>query len=496
MPDWNPIPVTLALSLLGCAGAQQASVRDDFDATARPTRLPPISVRRADVSSETRASSDMPPGLDLSGELGQYVALGLSHSPTIRAAHARWEASMHRISRARRLPEPILSFGLFLRAVETRVGPQRARIGVQQTFPWPSKLSAGSNASANQARAQGARFEALSLAMAARIETAYWTLWELRRTRAIQEEHLAVIQALAQTVRARMATGAATLADQQQIDLTAARIEDGIRSMDEAERAAEARLRAAVGLGTGQTLPTTAEPIDPTLPADDASILEDLVREHPLIASYEWMAQAQLAQADAEAADRLPSFTVNADWIITGEARTPDVPGSGKDAVMAGVGVRLPLWQGNYDDSVSAARAEAISQRAEREAAVDVALAELASSLSATRDAARRNKLYAGTLLPQANSAYESVLGAYTTGRGTVAQALLAQRDLLELNVKLQQARADHMRGWARLRQIVGQDLRHAPYRGEDDGRDTADTGAQGASPGPRLREHDHGARP
>ena len=79
----------------------------------------------------------------------------------------------------------------------------------------------------------------------------------------------------------------------------------------------------------------------------------------------------------------------------------------------------------------------------------------------------RRTALYRGTLVPQAESAYDSVLGAYTVGRGTVAQALLAQRDLLELRVELDRARADHGRAWARLEEIAGREVRRAPIAPE-----------------------------
>lgn len=475
--------VVASVVLGGCAGGAESAVRDDFRATRRPTPFASAPASPASAPASPAAAPAGAPAPDaavptpgaaapvvaeVTGTPGQYLAWALAHSPAVAAAHARWEASVHRISRARRLPEPMLSFGVFLRAVETRVGPQRARVGVQQTFPWPSKLSAGSDAAAGEARAQAARFEALSLRVAQRVETAYWTLWEIRHTRAIHREHLDVIRGLSETVRARIATGVATLADQQQIDLAAARLEDGIRSMDEAERSAEAQLRAAVGMPASESVPTRADPPEPTLPAADAGALEAQVRAHPFITAFEWMAQAQESRARAEDADSLPSFTVGADWIVTGEARMPGVAGSGKDAVFAGVGVRVPLWQGSYDDSAAAARAEALSDRAEQRAAIDAALAELVASLSATRDAARRATLYADTLLPQADSAYESVLGAYTTGRGTVAQALLAQRDLLELRVKLEKARADHLRGWARLQQVVGRELSQRPYRDED----------------------------
>ena len=62
-------------------------------------------------------------------------------------------------------------------------------------------------------------------------------------------------------------------------------------------------------------------------------------------------------------------------------------------------------------------------------------------------------------LLPQAQAAYESVLGSYAVGRSAVAETLLAQRDLLELGIESARARADHQRAWARLDSLVGNEV-------------------------------------
>jgi outer membrane protein TolC len=268
---------------------------------------------------------------------------------------------------------------------------------------------------------------------------------------------------LSASVRARISTGAAILADLQQIDLAAAGNEDNIRGMEEAERGAEAQLRAAVGVASAFPVPTPQEPGRTDMPAESSAALASLVRAHPSVESLGFLAEASEATARAEGADRFPSFTLGTDWIITDEAATPGVKDSGQDAVIVGVGIRIPLWQGSYADSVAAAEADSRAQLAEQRALVDRAEAELATTLANLRDAARRVKIYRGTLVPQAEAAYESVLGAYTVGRGTVAQLLLAQRDLLEQRIDLERARADHARTWARLEELVGRELAREP---------------------------------
>ncbi len=433
----------------GCAGSLESSARTEL----RQQRQLYTATHQL-VGTETSSAAESA-AADLEAGLGAYVAFALKHNPEIRAAFERWQGSVYRISRARRLPEPMLSFGYFLRTAESPIAPDQGRIGLQQAFPWPTKLTAGADAASAGARAMQAEFEARALAVSQRVANAYWDLWQLRRTRSIHREHLDVVRSLSQSVRARIASGTAMLADLQQIDLTAARLEDGIRGMDETERAFEARLRETIGLEPHVVVPTPKPPEHAALPSLGADVLREAARSHPMIASRGFMAESADSSARAEAADRLPSFLVGVSWMISADAGMPG-------GVDFGAGVSLPLWQGSYSDAIEAARADAHAQRAEQQTLVNRAFAELEATLSGVRDAARRVHLYENTLVPQAESAYESVLGAYTVGRGSVAETLLAQRDLLDLRVELDRARADHARSWARLEEVTGRELRGA----------------------------------
>jgi outer membrane protein TolC len=93
-----------------------------------------------------------------------------------------------------------------------------------------------------------------------------------------------------------------------------------------------------------------------------------------------------------------------------------------------------------------------IEQTVRRRRAVDGGLADL-------RDAQRRIELYEKTLVPQAETTFQAVLGGYQTGRSTVAAVILAQRDLLELQIEYARARAEHARAWTALEYIVGTEL-------------------------------------
>lgn len=384
------------------------------------------------------------------GAVETYVATALTNHPEIAADRAAWHASLERIPGQRTLPEPRVSVGGFVQSVETRVGPQQARLGVQQAIPWPSRLVQAGKAASSDADAAELLVEASERQIRERVELAYWALWQVREQRVLRAEHLTILEGLAATVRARVEVGQASLADLQQVELSRSRLEDALATLDAEESARIAQLRAAVGDAV-DAAPTTTEPALAELPEGELS-----AGAHPRLRSLDAMAGAADHRARAAAGQRLPDFTVGADWIVTGPARMDGVADSGKDAVALGVGLRVPLWQGTYGHDVAAARRMEDSLRSRRLAREDDLQAAVDATAARVRNSARRVELVEQTLLPQAQAAYEAVLGEYAVGRAQVSQTLLAQRDLLDLAIERVSAMADHQMQWARLTSLTG----------------------------------------
>lgn len=441
-------PAPLLLSSLafaaGCAGSYEPAARSDL-----------AEVRRA------RAETDAGQRPDFDGSLNGYVAYAMARSPELEASFERWRASVLRIAPRRRPPEPVISYAYFVRSVETRVGPQQHRLSVMQSIPWPTRLTAGADAQAAAARAQQERFEAQALALAERVATAYWRLWLIHREHQLLLEQEAVLEALVEAVRARVEVGEATLADLGQIEVRLERMRDHREAHRLAREAARARLIALVGAPPGTEAPVADAPPAVELPAADEEVLLADALDHPRIAALEHMAEASVAQADAESAAALPTFGVGANWTIVGEGGAPMAQDNGKDAVMVSVSVSLPIWFGSYTDAEEAARAEAMAFRAEGESAEQAAAAELAEALASVRDSYRRVHLYRDTLLPQAETVYRSALGAYQTGGARITDVLLAVGELLDLQLEVQRDLARHATAWARLQHVVGHDVEH-----------------------------------
>lgn len=383
-----------------------------------------------------------------------YLSLALAHHPEAAAGRAHSQAALDRIAGQRALPEPVVSVGAALQPVETRVGPQQVRLGVRQAIPWPSRLVQSGRAAEAEADGAAQALDATLRALSDRVEGAYWSLWQVRASRALHTEHLTILDGLAATVRARVEVGSSSLADLQQVELSRSWLEDALASLDAQEAIWIARLRAATGADVGEA-PTDSAPS--VARAGLRQALHDRTGDHPQLRALDAGAQAADHRARATAAQRLPSATLGADWIVTGPARADGVDDSGRDAVSVGLGLTVPLWQGAYRHELAAAWATAEGIRQQRRAQADQLGAEVDEAIARLEDSARRVALIEDTLLPQAEAAYQALLGEYTVGRAQVAQILLTQRDLLALGVQRVEAQADNERSGAQLAALAGE---------------------------------------
>jgi len=438
-----PVVVLSALIAGGCATTREKQAYDSLD-----------HVRFYD--GKRAAQADLPPP---SGSLASYVAYAMKRNPQLRAAFERWRAAVHSIATKRQLPDPTISYGLFVRRVETRVGPQRHRFSLRQTIPWPSKLGTAADAASDEANAAEQMFRARALAIRRRVAAAYWAIWLLDRETEIQGKQRTLLRALSAAVRARVEIGKASLADLNQVDLSVSRLSDQLQSLAARRRAARARLVDVIGAPADTPTPLKASEPGTGLPHRQRAELERLALAHPAISAVELKAAAEIDRARHAHTGGLPNLMLGLDYIETGPAAMAGVADSGKDPVIVSVGISLPIWRGSYAEAETAARARAASWRATGLAARNKARANLRATLAKLRDAHRRMTTYRKTLIPQAETVYSAVTGTFQTGAASLANVLIAERDLLTLRLGLARARATYATTWAALEQIVGRAL-------------------------------------
>jgi cobalt-zinc-cadmium efflux system outer membrane protein len=414
--------VALAMSLAGTAWVEAGPVAD--------RRLPAID------------------------DVDALVAFALESHPTLAAASAGADAAAARVRQSGSLPDPVIMWGEMIEPVETRVGPQERVLSVQQPLPWPGVLGARRDAAAVGAAMAGESRRDAGVRVAADVRRAWAAAVWVSEVQAVTDRQVALVARLESSVRAAYESGRGRYADLLQIQLERARLEDRRRGLDDDASAALARLAAALGVAPGSLrdlpAPLSLDAPMATMPAEADTLV------HPGLVTLDLAARAARDDARAARAAGMPSFVLGVDWIQVGPARMDGVDGSGNDAVVAKVGMTVPLWRGKHDGAVDVAEARARALEADRAARGLALSARADAARAAGTDATRRIRTHLDDLLPRARQVCDVQAAVYAAGDAALTDVLAAHRMILDLEQSLAAARRDLVIATADYHEAVG----------------------------------------
>jgi len=400
--------------------------------------------------------------------LDDYLAHAALFSPALKAAFHGWKAELAKVSIAKALPEPTFTYAYFVENVETRVGPQRHRFSVHQSFPWFGTLGKKGDMASEAANAAYQRYQAEKLSLFYRVRSAYYDYYYLGAQIEIARRNMELLSFWEEVARTRYSSAVQPHADLVKVQVELGTLEDRLRGLEQQLVPAAARLKAAVNLPDSVS-PPVPDSIPARTPDLTAQALVEMARAHnPDLKAIDHVINSQRAAVSLAGRSSLPRFTIGADYIETGEASDPTMAGSGKDAWTVSVGISLPIWFGKN----KAAKSEAVARLHEAEQLRESRRDELDARVELVRffyeDAGRRLSLYRDGLVAKAEESMNVAFAAYRAGTASFLQVIDAQRVLLELRLQTQQAAVEHARRLAELEMLTGQDLHSAQEKNKE----------------------------
>ena len=149
-------------------------------------------------------------GISIKGQVwaqtpDSLLQIAVANNQELQALRLSYQAALEKAPQVSQLPNPEVGVGAFILPVETRLGPQRARLSLTQMFPWFGTLQAQEDWALAEAHALFERIAGLELALKYRIDQAYFGLYELTATQKILQESIGLLQALKEVAEAKSA---------------------------------------------------------------------------------------------------------------------------------------------------------------------------------------------------------------------------------------------------------------------------------------------------
>ncbi len=390
------------------------------------------------------------------GELDALLKTMLQRNDAVRAAYERYVSLSRKVGFRSALPDPVFSLGWYLQEVETRVGPQRARVGIVQRFPWFGTLSLRKRIALLEARAAYEEYRRVVDERAGRLKKAYYRWCYLGESERVVKEIVAVLESSLEIARKGYGGGKGSQEAVIKLGVELERLKDRLESIRVRRRIVEDRIRYLAGVkGKGSLRLRGSMPSLPSVSGVKHWLA--LAADHsPFVKKARVLAEAAALRKQLVAKEDKPRFSVGLTYIDTSSTGRPSVADDGKDPLILTVGVSIPLWREKYRSARgSAAAAEEGMQRRLEDVRLRVKT-DILDAFNEYEDALRRVRLYLRTLVPRARAVLELYNKRLAGGEGGVIDVLDAERTLLEFEISLAAARRDALSALAAMETVSG----------------------------------------
>ncbi len=407
-----PSGVLAAVLLLsGCKGIPrqgERAARRDFQSVKSPYR--PETTKR-----------NLPP-LTKESSLDDYLRFAMLNQPSVEAAYYDWAASIERITVARSLPDPQLTFQSDIVDIVRNLMP-----GLMQQFPGPGKLKAAANVAEAGSQTKYFAFESSVLQTAFNLKKAYYRLWFLDEKINIDRQTLDLLTELEKIARAQNEVGKATLQDVYRARIEQDRLTTEIANREDSRKSLIAQLKGALGL--------TREQANPPQPSGFESTPLDLSGDKLLEIAFARNPRLKAMEADVRRAE--------AAIALAGKSKVPDFNlGLMADAYNAPTmyrpqaGMTLPIWRDKIAAEIAAAQAGKSAAEARLTAEQIKVTVDFAIRTYDYREVTRNLALLQDQLIPEAGQSLEIARGGYLAGQISFFNLIDAERTLLNFQLQ------------------------------------------------------------
>ena len=390
----------------GCAG-----IAPPVEKTARQ------GFQAVESAYRPRGQRPVLPELTTNSSLQDFLRFAVLNQPQVEAAYFDWAASIERITQARSLPDPRLTFQSDIADVVMSLVP-----GVMMDFPGPGKLKAAANVASAESEGKYFAFEASVLQTAFALKKSYYELHFLESKIAVNGQTLNLLADLERLARSQNEVGKVTLQDVLRAQIEQERLATEIANLDDSRNPLQAEFKAALGLGADARMPGLPREFESTaLDLTSDQLFASALLRNPNLKAMEAEVRRAAASLQLAHKGRIPDFTLG----LEADAKASPV------MFTPLAGMTLPIWR----DKIAAQISEAQNMKLAAEARLSkeqIGLAvEFAAKSFMYRESTRNFSLLRERLLPKARQSLEVARAAYLSGQLDFLNLIDAERTLL-----------------------------------------------------------------
>jgi outer membrane protein TolC len=363
-------------------------------------------------------------------QLQSYIEEATANNPEIQAFELRYNIAEEKVNEADWLPNTELSVGYFVSEPETRVGAQRARIGIKQMLPWFGTITARENYASSMAEAEYVEVTIAKRKLALSVAETYYILYEIRAKQEVLEENIQLLETYERLALTSVEVGKASAVDVLRLQIR----------QNELVQEKEVLEQKALGIQTAfnKLLNRDYDVVVHTvlslkLPDEDIIFSYDALSLNPELLKYDKLYESVTQSELLNQRESNPMIGFGVDYLPVSERTDMNPIDNGKDILMPMVSVSIPIFNNRYTSITKQNEMRQQEIESQKDQRLNVLESAFAKAISQRNQA--RIKFNTQTKnLKQAKDAEEILIKNYETGTIDFNDVL----DIQELQLKFQ----------------------------------------------------------
>ncbi len=405
------------------------------------TILPPITMAQ---QSDTTAS-----------QLNRYLSQAAENNPSLKAEYRGYLSALENVPQVTSLPDPELSFGYFISPIETRVGPQQARFGLTQMFPWFGTLGAKGDAAAAMARARFEGFQEVRNKLFYDVQKQWYRLYHIDQSLRIMQENISILETFESLAIRRYEAGQVGQVDVLRVQIEKEDLKTRLEAMKDNLSVSKQEFRELLNLKSKENVIVADSLETQELELTVPELKERIMKQNAQISKLDYEAASSQSLLEAARKDGLPKFGLGIDYVVTGE-RGMALTDNGKDAVMARVGIQIPLYRKKYRAKEKQAQINLHAVQDRQVAVQNRLFTQLDQAIRDYKDAQRRVSLLRDVQVQRTRQAINILTEQYATSATDFEELLRLQRKLLDYELARETALVDQYTAVAYIEYLYG----------------------------------------
>ncbi|MBR9860377.1 TolC family protein [bacterium] len=286
--------------------------------------------------------------------LEDYYSIAAENNPGLKAKYLEFEAAVEHASAISGFPNPSLSFGYFILPVETRVGPQTAKLSLNQMIPWFGTLKVKEEAAALNAEAKFQVFINARNELKLKISQVYYRLFELDNLIQIQKDNLEVLSSFSKTAEVKYQNGDGSMTDLIRLQILINEATTEIEILEYEKKTMITSFRLLLNQDNLEEV-ATPESLEIWNYIFEQN-LDSIFESNPLLNELDLKVQKSEVEQILASKQGMPQLGLGFDYVIVNKRADMNVDNNGRDVLMPMFTVSLPIYRSQYNAQLNEAR--------------------------------------------------------------------------------------------------------------------------------------------